>query len=320
MALLLQTTCLLNRTRAVRPLFSGRRLHTIFKSYLIAPEKLHHALEEETAGPAQSRIVPVSAAWFMPNDPHGRTGRQSFDNARIPGSLFFDLDEIRDADSPYPHMLPKPRQFAAAMSEMGIKRDDTVVVYDTPELGIFSAPRVAWTFRVFGHPRVHVLNNFKLWTEQDLPIEGKITGNSDTGGIDPRSNYPEPKLDNRLVATYEEMKDIVQQLVNGKSDALILDARSKGRWDGSLKEPRPGLSSGHMPTSVSLPFTDLLDANFMTFHSTQKLREILSNVGLGQAKTFINTCGTGVTAAVLDAAMVETGVGESIRVYDGSWT
>ena len=159
-------------------------MHT-FSSYLITPDELHTALQTQSptepaptkpstptsTSKSQSRILPLSAAWFLPNDSQSRTGRSSFRARHIPGSLFFDLDLISDTTSPYPHMLPTSgRHFARAMRNLGIRRTDTVVVYDTAELGIFSAPRVAWTFRVFGHPRVHVLNNFRIWVERGLPV------------------------------------------------------------------------------------------------------------------------------------------------------
>lgn len=62
-----------------------------------------------------------------------------------------DLDRIADPASSLPHMLPSEQQFAAAADAMGITPEDRLVVYDNS--GIFSAPRVWWTWRVFGHQR-----------------------------------------------------------------------------------------------------------------------------------------------------------------------
>ena len=92
-----------------------------------------------------------------------------FKAKRIPSARFFDLDAVKDHESPYPHMLPTAEVFAKSMQDLGIRKDDTLVVYDTQELGIFSAPRVGWTLKVFGHPEVHVLNNFRLWVQQGYP-------------------------------------------------------------------------------------------------------------------------------------------------------
>lgn len=132
-------------------------------------------------------------------------------------------------------MLPTPETFAKEIGKLGIRRDDSVVVYDTAELGIFSAPRVAWTLRVFGHQGVHILNNFKLWVEQAYPIE--------SGEPQPVEQvyYPVPQLDESKVVLFKEMKE--RALERGKEGAepvLVLDARSQGRFDGTEKEPRPG--------------------------------------------------------------------------------
>ena len=102
-------------------------------------------------------------------------------------------------------MLPSARQFAEAMGELGIRKDDTVVVYDTKELGIFSAPRVAWTLRVFGHNKVHILNNFKLWVEQGYPTESGELYNVDC------NPYPIPKVAEERVASFEEVKEAAQE-------------------------------------------------------------------------------------------------------------
>jgi thiosulfate/3-mercaptopyruvate sulfurtransferase len=171
----------------------------------------------------------------MPNDPHGRTGLSAFQTARIPTARFFDLDAIKDHDSPYPHMLPTAETFAKAMGELGIRKDDDVVVYDTSDLGIFSAPRVSWTLEVFGHHKVFLLNNFRLWVEQGFPTE--------TGSVRQveATNYPVPMLDSSKVATFDEVKEIAKDFGKEGSEGIqILDARSYGRWAGVDPEPRKG--------------------------------------------------------------------------------
>lgn len=135
-------------------------------------------------------------------------------------------------------MLPTPQTFAKEMGRLGIRREDTVVVYDTAELGIFSAPRVAWTLKIFGHGDVYVLNNFRKWVEDDLPVdEGPLTYKLK------EVHYPVPELNSSLVVAFEEMKDKVNVTAeDGKRQAQILDARPEGRWKGTAPEPRPGRS------------------------------------------------------------------------------
>lgn len=289
-----------------------------FSSYLVTPQELADALKTSASSPVspEPRVIPVCASWFLPNDPQGRTGIQVFREKRIPRARFFDIDKVIDRRSPYPHMLPSPKHFAEAMSELGIRREDIVVVYDSAELGIFSAPRVGWTMRVFGHPRVHILNNFRLWVEQGLPIE---SGNMWTVEC---SAYPIPKMDEDKVASFEEVREVAEEHKEGAGATQVLDARPYGRWAGKDPEPRPGLSSGHMPGSISIPFDSVLDPKTKTFLPPDKLREVFATKGVDPEKPVITSCGTGVTACVLETALNEAQYGppEKRKVYDGSWT
>ncbi|KAG9783962.1 Rhodanese-like protein, partial [Aureobasidium melanogenum] len=290
-----------------------------FSSYLVSPKELNDALEKNASstGANAPKVIPICAAWFMPNDPEKRTGLEVFKRKRIPTARFFDIDEIKDNESPYPHMLPTCEAFADAMSKLGVNRHDELVVYDTEELGLFSAPRVAWTMRVYGHPQVHILNNFRLWCKEGYPIE---TGPPMVPNI---TKYPVPSYNTDMVVKFAEMKTIgYDHGKEGSEEIQILDARSKGRWDGSEPEPRPGLKSGHMPGSTSLPFQELLDPETKALKPREELRKIFESRGLDPKKPFIATCGTGVTAAILEAALKEAefGTEDDRRLYDGSWT
>lgn len=290
-----------------------------FSSYFVTPKELNDALTKNspTAISTAPKVIPICAAWFMPNDPEKRTGLEVFKKKRIPTARFFDIDEIKDNESPYPHMLPTCEAFAEAMSKLGVRKDDDLVVYDTEELGLFSAPRVAWTMRVYGHPKVHVLNNFRLWVKEGYPIE---TGPPVVPNI---TKYPVPSYNTDMVVTFPEMKAIgYDHGKEGSEEIQILDARSKGRWEGTEPEPRPGLKSGHMPGSTSLPFQELLDPDTKALKPREELRKIFESKGLDPKKPFISTCGTGVTAAIIESALKEAEFGseDDRRLYDGSWT
>lgn len=291
------------------------------ESYIVTPKELSDALTKNvpTKISTAPRVIPVCASWFMPNDPEGRTGLKVFKKQRIPSARFFDLDSIKDHKSPYPHMIPTSEEFAKAMQDMRIRKDDTLVVYDSKELGIFSAPRVAWTFRVFGHPEVHILNNFRLWVEHGYPTE---SGESDAEVGGP-TEYPVPVMTPGMVANFAEVKQIARD--HGKDGAegvQILDARSRGRWAGTEPEPRPGIPSGHMPGSINVPFSDLLDSKTKALLPREDLRKIFESKGVDPQKPIINSCASGVTAVIVDAALGEAGFGDPSqkRVYDGSWT
>lgn len=297
---------------------SSRRTYFL-SSYVVTPKEVDEALKlnAPTAISTDPKLIPVCAAWFMPNDPERRTGLEAFKAKRMPGARFFDVDGIKDHDSPYPHMLPTCDAFADAMTRLGIRKEDELVVYDTEELGMFSAPRVAWTFRVYGHPRVHLLNNFRIWVKEGYPVE---TGPPAVPNI---TKYPVPAYNTDMVVKFAEMKTIgYDHGKEGSEEIQILDARSKGRFDGTDPEPRPGLRSGHMPGATSLPFQALLDPETKALLPPDELKKLFEEKKLDPHKPVIATCGTGVTAAIIEAALKSADFGspQDRRVYDGSWT
>jgi thiosulfate/3-mercaptopyruvate sulfurtransferase len=228
--------------RSIAALGGRRAMSTQYAldSYLVTPAELQSALQKNIHSKISTapRVIPLCASWFLPND--GRDGYKTFLDQRIPHARFFDLDSVKDTHSPYPHMLPTAEVFAKAMSHMGIRREDSVVVYDTKELGIFSAPRVGWTLKVFGHENVHVLNNFRRWVDEGYPTE------SGEGREPHPTEYAVPEFDASKVVAFEEVKEIAKELKKeGAEEVQILDARSKGRWEGKDPEPREGKSS-HM--------------------------------------------------------------------------
>ncbi|KAI5865884.1 Rhodanese-like protein [Durotheca rogersii] len=297
--------------------FSSTEQRRSLSSYLVTPAELAEALKKSPPSPIspEPRVIPLCAAWFLPNDE--RKGIDVFRETRIPKARFFDLDKVIDKRSPYPHMLPTPERFAEAMSSLGIRKEDTVVVYDSKEVGIFSAPRVGWTLQVFGHPKVHVLNNFRLWVEEGHPTESGELYNVECNA------YPIPKIDEGRIASYEQVRDVaLDHNKEGAEGVQILDARPNGRFTGKDPEPREGLSSGHMPGSINIPFSAVLDPKTKAFLPKEQLVKLFKEKGVDPSKPIISTCGTGVTAVVIDTALEEAGYGspETRRVYDGSWT
>lgn len=314
-----------------------------FSSYAITPLQLKEALEQKPA--STPRIIPLCAAWFMPNDPEKRDGYTTFIQSRIPNARFFDLDAVKDAESPYPHMLPIQEVFEESMQKLGINRDDRVVVYDAQETGLFSAPRVGWTLKVFGHEKVHLLNNFKLWVQAGYPTES-----GEPAPVQP-SKYQVSTFSPELVVNFAEMKHIAKNNIaqekrkeaestepakgekeaqkeeskpatKAKEDEQVIDARATPRWTGAAPEPRADLPSGHIPGSQNLPFSELLDPETKTLYPAEKLREIFASKEIDPEKPVISSCGTGVTAAILDAAFEESNYvpQRNRRLYDGSWT
>jgi len=229
-------------------------------------------------------------------------GRDSYAAGHIPGAVFFDINAIADPDTDLPHMLPSAPAFAEAAGELGLDRKATIVVYDAH--GIYSAPRVWWTLRVMGYPKVFVLDGgLKAWRAEGLPLE--------TAEAAPRPVEVEPVFDWRLVT---DLANVAQVLASG--EAQVVDARSAARFRGEAPEPRATLRSGHMPGALNLPFNLVVNEDG-TLKSATDLRAAFAHVDLG--RPIVTTCGSGVTASVLALALARLGRFD-VAVYDGSWT
>lgn len=244
----------------------------------------------------------IDATWFMPGDP--RNAKALYAERRIPGAIFFDIDEIADTDSNLPHMLPSPEKFASRMKKLGVGDGTRIVVYD--HHGLMTAARVWWTFRVFGHEDVAVLDGgFPAWERAGYEIE--------TG--EPRTRMERhftPRVRNDLV---RDLADVQRAIDGGRTP--ILDARAAPRFRGEAAEPRAGLRSGHMPGALNVPFQSLLNADGV-MKSKDELKQIFDSAGLSSAAP-ICSCGSGITAAVIALALARLGRWDA-AVYDGSWT
>jgi thiosulfate/3-mercaptopyruvate sulfurtransferase len=254
-------------------------------------------LAERLGGPG---LQVVDATWFLPTD--GRTGAEEYAKGHLPGAVFFDIDGVADRASGLPHMLLTGEAFAAAAGELGLRREAEIVVYDAQ--GIFSAPRVWWTLRVMGFPRVRVLDGGMLkWRAEARPIE--------TGAVPGAPTSLAPRFDPALVRDL----DAVREALPGACQ--VVDARPAARFRGEAPEPRPGLRSGHMPGARNLPWAAVVNDDG-TMKSANDLRRAFEAAGVDLAAPIVTTCGSGVSAAVLALALARLGR-EDVAVYDGSW-
>jgi thiosulfate/3-mercaptopyruvate sulfurtransferase len=244
----------------------------------------------------------VDGSWHMPQ--LGRDARAEFAHAHIPGAVFFDIDAVADRSSPLPHMLPMPEEFGIAVGALGIGDGDRVVVYDTR--GVVSAARVWWTFRAFGHDAVAVLDGgLPKWRSESRPIQSGVPV--------PATRRFTGKLRPELVRDLATMR----ANVSGRTEQ-VLDARSRGRFEGTEPEPRAGLRGGHIPGSLNLPYDQLYEPDG-TLLAREELRRRLGGAGVDLARPVVTSCGSGVTAAVLALALYLVGR-RDVAVYDGSWT
>ncbi len=188
-------------------------------------------------------------------------------------------------------------------------------IYDSQ--GLFSAPRVYWTFKVFGHKQLHVLNGgLPAWSRENYATE---SGQPEFAATE----YEVPNLDQSLVANFDDiLKKARGKASDDTSRTTIIDARPSGRFTGDMPEPRPELPSGHIPNSISIPFDRLIDGATKSLKSASALKEVFSQSGLDQSKTeeIIVSCGTGVTACVVALALEIIDADCRVKVYDESWT
>lgn len=252
---------------------------------------------------AQGNVRLLDASWYMPAQ--NRDAKTEFAAAHIPGAAFFDIDGIADTASPLPHMLPTPLAFADAVGKLGIGTGDTVVIYDGA--GVFSAPRVWWTFRVFGHDNVAVLDGgLPKWRREGRPTE--------SGPMKCRTVPFTASFRPELVRDFAAVSDNIVSKA-----AQVLDARSEGRFRGIEPEPRPGLKGGHIPGSRCLPFQTLIEPESGTMKPPHELEKVFVAAGISPNSPVIASCGSGLTAAILAYGLFLIGHIDA-AVYDGSWS
>jgi thiosulfate/3-mercaptopyruvate sulfurtransferase len=246
----------------------------------------------------QSDLVVVDSSWHMPAS--GRNGRDEYLAAHIPGARFLDIDEISDRSNPAPHMLPSADAFGEAMERLGIGREDRIVVYDNSPTR--TAARGWFMFRHFGAEQVAILDGgFQKWLAEGRPTE--------SGELAPRDARFEPRENRSEIVTKQE-------LLGGMHEPL-LDARGKGRFEGSEADPRPGVAPGHIPGARNLPFSAVYHDDG-AFRSPEEIRRLFVEAGLDPEQPFAASCGSGVTAVSLIFAAHLLG-NDSTRLYDGSW-
>jgi thiosulfate/3-mercaptopyruvate sulfurtransferase len=255
-------------------------------------------LAEHTGAPT---TVVVDGSFYLPA--MKRDAAAEYLAGHIPGAVRFDIDAIADHSNPLPHMLPDTKQFERQVGALGIADSDTIVVYDGA--GMFSAPRVWWTFRLFGAENVFILDGgFPKWKVERRPIE--------TGPVKRAPRTFEARKAGDIVASL----DAVRAALQSKS-AQVVDARPADRFVGAAPEPRAGVRSGHMPGAFNVPSSAMVESGSLA--SPEKLRAAFAAGNVDLDRPIITSCGSGVSAATLWLALDALGK-EPKALYDGSWS
>ena len=252
-----------------------------------------------------SQVKIIDCSWHMPQV--NRNGFEEYKNFHISNSIFFDLDKNSNQNTDLPHMLTDKNSWENIVSNMGIKNEDEIVVYDNSD--VISSCRCWYNFIYFGHnPKlIHVLNGgLKKWIK-----ENKATTSDLTKVI--KSNYKANEKKYLVKNKTEIIKNITKKEFN------IVDARNKERFEGKIPEPRKGLRSGSIKNSFCLPFSDLINID-RTFKTNDKILEKFKSTKCNLDKNLIFSCGSGVTASVLALAYSLIDNKYKPTIYDGSWS
>ena len=250
------------------------------------------------------KIKIIDGTWHMPGS--GLDAIEIFKEKHIPNAIFVDLEEISDQKSDLPHMMPQENYFSEKISSLGINNTDQLIIYDM--YGMFSAARIWFMFKAFGHKNVSLLNGgLPEWINSNGEISNKIKKYK-------QSNY-KAVLNKSLIVNYEDVLD------NIKSNKYnLLDARSPERFLGRNNEPRPGMKSGHIPKSKNLFFNNLINQDSKKFLNKKEIKNIINNLEIDDKKEIICSCGSGVTACILKFAIELIDKDKNIKIYDGSWS
>ncbi len=266
----------------------------MFESALLSCESLLQKLEVE------NQLI-LDASFFLPRQQ--RNAQDEYDKEHIPGTVFFDIDQVADLSSSLDHMLPTPQQFAQAVGKMGVDNNTQVVIYDNNHF--FAAARAWWMFRVFGHHRVQIIDGGLVrWKQLDFPLDSNL----------PERQIRVFKSDYRAELVF----DLAQMRAAEKNKSWqIVDARSRDGFMGQRNLADTTLQPGHIPGSINIPYASLTGQQ-QTLLDNNTLKKLFASAGINFDQPVVTTCGSGVSAAVLALALYQLGL-KHVPLYDASW-
>ena len=235
-----------------------------------------------------NKVKIIDASWHLVKN---RNAVEEYNKEHIENAIFFDLDKNSNQrkDLPHGHFLPSLSDHEKSISEMGIVNTDRIIIYCYSDL--ISSWRAWFQFLYFGHnPKlVSVLNGgMKKWK-----LEGRKITNSKTKIIPSKYKAKENK---NMIKVKSQINENIK-----KKAFTVLDARSKKRFLGLEPEPRPGIRSGSIQESKSIPLSKIVNIKDNTFLDTKKLQYIF-NLNQINSNKIVMSCGSSVSAASLALA------------------
>ena len=251
-----------------------------------------------------NQVKVIDCSWHMPAE--NRNAEEEFNNEHIPNAIFFDLDKNSKNNTDLPHMLPSLDDWNKIVSNLGIGKDDQIIIYDNSN--VISSCRCWYNFIYFGHdPKlVSVLDGgLRKWKQENKKISKEVIKFTKT-------NYEGKEL----ISLVKDKNNI--DLNISEKEFVVVDARSKERFEGKVPDPRKNVRSGSIPNSICLPFVEVINKDF-SFKNEEELKSLFNNTLKNTMDNPVFSCGSGVTACVLALAYSLVNANYLPVIYDGSW-
>lgn len=193
-------------------------------------------------------------------------------------------------------------------------------------LGIFSSVRAQWMLNYFGNNTVWVLNGgLKKWKAEGRPLVHNVDQvrlpEIDEAAVSKGDYSYTEKHPERVIRDINEMHKVARELYHGSTDGpvQVLDNRPPIRFNSEVPEPRPGVRSGKIPNSINVFFNDLINEDG-TYKSDEELTALFKSRGVNFDSHHICSCGSGVTATIVELGLRFVGAAKRPTIWDGSWS
>jgi thiosulfate/3-mercaptopyruvate sulfurtransferase len=226
-----------------------------------------------------------------------------YSTSHIPGALYLNVENIRTTVEGVPSMLAPADQLAATFGRLGIRKKDTVVIYDNR---LRDATFLALALERVGHPSYAVLHGgFKKWQEEGRSVTSEIPKPKPV-------KYKPLRGADRFTVDVDTVKFTI-----GDGKTIILDTRPKEYY---LGEKSDEARAGHIPGAVNRPYSDDLVAGRGLWKRKEILVDDYRDLGIGKESSVIVHCRTGHQASQTYFLLKHLLGLRDVKWVDGSWT